>query len=111
MAVKSVTVLGASSTVHEAPPFVVPMMLGEFGPEANLLAARQFEGLEHETAVRRPTPAGRGSVDQLEPPLVVPITSGLPKMPNPTAVHTELVAQEIPFSPLTSGGMVCAVQA
>jgi hypothetical protein len=34
-----VTVLGASSTVHEAPPFVVPMMLGEFGPEANLLVA------------------------------------------------------------------------
>ena len=30
MAVKSFTVEGASSTVHEAPPFVVPMMLGEF---------------------------------------------------------------------------------
>jgi hypothetical protein len=39
MAVKLVTVLGASSTVHEEPPFVVPMMLGEFGPEAKLLTA------------------------------------------------------------------------
>jgi hypothetical protein len=39
MAVKLVTVLGASSTVHKEPPFVVPMMLGEFGPEAKLLTA------------------------------------------------------------------------
>ena len=34
-----VTVLGASSTAHEAPPFAVPMMLGESRPEAKLLAA------------------------------------------------------------------------
>jgi hypothetical protein len=39
MAVKSLTVEGASSTVHEAPPFVVPMMLGEFGPGAKSLTA------------------------------------------------------------------------
>jgi hypothetical protein len=39
MPVKLVTVLGASSTVHEEPPFVVPMMLGEFGPEAKSLTA------------------------------------------------------------------------
>jgi hypothetical protein len=39
MAVKSVTVEGASSTVHESPPFVVPTMLGEFGPDAKSLTA------------------------------------------------------------------------
>jgi hypothetical protein len=39
IAVKLVTVEGASSTVHEVPPFVVPMMLGEFGPEAESLTA------------------------------------------------------------------------
>jgi hypothetical protein len=38
MAVKLLTVLGVSSTVH-APPFVVPMMLGEFLPEAKSLTA------------------------------------------------------------------------
>jgi hypothetical protein len=52
MPLKLVTVFGASSTVHEAPPFVVPMMLGEFGPEAKSLTAWQFAVLEHETAVR-----------------------------------------------------------
>ncbi|HUE06078.1 MAG TPA: hypothetical protein VMP41_01545 [Acidimicrobiales bacterium] len=101
MAVKSLTVVGASSTVHEAPPFVVPMMLGEFGPEADLLTAWHAEMLEHEMAVRRPTPVGIGSVSQLDPPLTVPINSGLPKMPNPTALQTVVVAQAIPFSPLT----------
>jgi hypothetical protein len=39
MAEKFVTVEGASSTIHELPPFVVPMMLGEFGPEAKSLTA------------------------------------------------------------------------
>jgi len=39
MPLKLVTVLGASSTFQEAPPFVVPMMLGEFGPEAKSPAA------------------------------------------------------------------------
>src|SRR5580704_2708758 len=39
MLVKLVTVLGASSTVHLEPPFVVPIMLGEFGPEAKSLTA------------------------------------------------------------------------
>jgi hypothetical protein len=39
MAVKSLTVEGAYSTVHEAPPFVVPMMLGEVGPDAESLTA------------------------------------------------------------------------
>jgi hypothetical protein len=39
MPVKLLTVMGASSTVHEAPPFVVPMMLGEPGPEATPLTA------------------------------------------------------------------------
>jgi hypothetical protein len=39
IAVKLVTVLGASSTVHKEPPFVVPIMLGEFGPEAKSLTA------------------------------------------------------------------------
>jgi hypothetical protein len=48
-----------------------------------------------------PTPAGIDSIDQLEPPFIVPISSGLPKMPKPTAVQTEMEAQEIPFKPLT----------
>jgi hypothetical protein len=39
MPVKLVTVEGASSIVQVAPPFVVPMMLGEFGPEAKSLTA------------------------------------------------------------------------
>jgi hypothetical protein len=39
MALKLVTVLGASSTVQEAPPFELPMMLGEFGPAAKSLTA------------------------------------------------------------------------
>jgi hypothetical protein len=100
MAVKSVTVDGAYSTVQEAPPFVVPRMLGEFGPEAKSLTARQSEGLGHATAVRMPIPTGIDSVDQLEPPLMVPIISGLPNMPNPAAVQTEIVGQEMPFRPL-----------
>ena len=43
--------------------------------------------------------------------MVVPINSGLPKMPNPPAVHVEVVEQEIPFKPLTADGMLCVVQA
>jgi hypothetical protein len=58
-------------------------------------------GLEHDTALRMPTPGGIGSMDQLDPPLVVPISSGRPKIPNPTAVQKAVVAQEIPFIPLT----------
>jgi hypothetical protein len=104
IAVKSLTVVGASSIVHEAPPFVVPMMLGEFGPEAELLTDWHAEMLEHETAVRRPTPVGIGSIAQLDPPFTVPINSGLPKMPNPTAVQLEVEAQDMPLSPFTWGG-------
>jgi hypothetical protein len=39
MAVKLFTVEGASSMAHLVPPFVVPMMLGEFGPGAKSLTA------------------------------------------------------------------------
>jgi hypothetical protein len=39
IALKLVTVDGAYSTVHEAPPFIVPRMLGEFGPGSKSLVA------------------------------------------------------------------------
>src|SRR5277367_24979 len=67
--------------------------------------------LLHETAVSTPTPDGTVSVAQVAPALTVPMITGLPKMPNPTAVQSELVGQEIALRPLTSGGIDCAVHA
>src|ERR1700722_17233247 len=37
--------------------------------------------------------------------------TGLPKMPNPTAVQSDAVTHEMPFRPATLGGSVCALQA
>ena len=48
---------------------------------------------------------------QLTPASTVPMMTGLPKMPNPTAVQSEVVAHEIALRPLTSAGNDCAVQA
>jgi hypothetical protein len=59
--------------------------------------------------VRVPTPGGIGSVDHVDPPSVVLISSGLPKMPNPTAVQSEVVAQDMPVSPLTWDGVFCVL--
>ena len=64
-----------------------------------------MDALTHETAVKTPTPAGTVSDVQVSPPSVVPMADGLPKMPNPTAVQSEVVAHEIPFRPLTSVGI------
>lgn len=52
-------------------------------------------------------PVGTGSVVQFAPPLVVAITTGLPNMPNPTAMQSVVVAHETLFRPLTCGGMLC----
>jgi len=70
-----------------------------------------MDALTHEAPVNTPTPAGIVSAVQVRPPSVVAITTGLPKMPNPTAVQSELVAHEIPFSPLTWVGMPSGVHA
>ncbi len=64
-----------------------------------------------ETAVRIPTPVGTGSAVQEAPALTVPMMTGLPKMPNPTAVQSDVVAHETPLSPSTSGGMACWLHA
>ncbi len=37
--------------------------------------------------------------------------TGLPKMPNPTAVQSDVEMHEMPFRPATPGGMVCGLQA
>jgi len=112
MAVKSVTVDGIGSDVHIVPPSVVAMTLGESSPELKSLTARQVEALMHETAVSAPMPDGRAvSAAHVTPALVVPLLTGLPNMLNPTAVQSEVVGHEIPFSPLTSEGIVAALQA
>ena len=67
--------------------------------------------LVQETAVRIPTPVGTGSAVQEAPALTVPMMTGLPKMPNPTAVQSDVVAHETPLSPSTSGGMACWLHA
>jgi len=70
-----------------------------------------MDALTHETAVKMPTPAGTVSAVHVPPPFAVPIATGPPKMPNPTAVQSELVAHEIPFSPLTWVGMTSGFHA
>ena len=55
--------------------------------------------------MRVPVPGGTVSGAQDVPPSLVPIRTGLPKIPNPTAVQTEVDAQEIPLRPLTSAGI------
>ena len=67
--------------------------------------------LTHETAVKVPVPGGRFSDVQVVPPSVVPMTTGLPKMPNPTAVQSVVVGQEIPLRPLTWEGIDSLVHA
>ena len=58
-----------------------------------------------------PTPAGTDSDVQVAPAFTVPMMTGLPKRPNPTAVQSEVVAHEMALRPLTSEGIACAVQA
>jgi hypothetical protein len=65
----------------------------------------------HETLVKTPTEAGAVSEDQVVPALTVPMMTGLPKMPKPTAVQSDVVTQEMPFSPATPEGIVCGFQA
>ena len=85
------------------------MMLGDDVPKS--LTAVQMPPLTHETAVRMPTPEGTGSAFQVVPASAVPMITGLPKIPNPTAVQSEVDAHEIPLRPLTSAGTDCAAQA
>ena len=98
---KLLTVPGNVSDDHTDPPSVVTMIAGESVGELKSLTASQTDALTHETPVKTPTPAGIVSAVQVPPPSVVPTATGSPKMPNPTAVQSELVAHEIPFSPLT----------
>jgi hypothetical protein len=65
----------------------------------------------HETLVKTPTEAGTVSEDQVVPALMVPMMTGLPKMPKPTAVQSDVVTHEMPFSPATWEGIVCGLQA
>ena len=85
------------------------MMLGEEVPKS--LTAWHTVVLAHETAVRMPTPEGTGSEVQVAPALTVPMMTGLPKMPNPTAMQSESLAHEMALRPATSEGIDCAVQA
>ena len=79
------------------------MMLGEELPKS--LTARHVVALTHETAVRMPTPAGTDSEVHVAPASTVPMTTGLPKMPNPTAVQSDFVAHEMPLRPSTLEGI------
>jgi len=62
-------------------------------------------------AVRVPVPDGATSCVQVDPPSVVPMTAGLPKIPNPTAVQSTVVGHEIPSSPFTEAGTDSALHA
>ena len=94
--VKLLTVAGNASDDHTVPPSVETIMLGEAEPKS--LTAWQIEVLAQETAVKTPTPDGTVPGVQVRPPSVVLMATGLPKMPNPTAVHSLIVAHEIPFN-------------
>lgn len=62
--------------------------------------------------MRSPTPAGTAvSAVQVVPESVVPMMTGLPKMPNPTAVQSDVVGHEIPLRPLTTEGIGSLFQA
>jgi hypothetical protein len=58
-----------------------------------------------------PTPEGTGSEAQVAPASVVPMMTGLPKMPNPTAVQSDVLEHEMALRPATSEGMGCALHA
>ena len=58
-----------------------------------------------------PTPEGTGSEVQVAPASVVPMMTGLPKMPKPTAMQSDVLAHEMAVRPATSEGRVCAVHA
>ena len=58
-----------------------------------------------------PTPEGTGSEVQVAPALIVPMMTGLPKMPNPTAVQFDVVTHEMPLRPATLAGIVCGLHA
>jgi hypothetical protein len=111
MAVKLVTVDGMCSADQMDPPSVVMMMLGESSPELKSLTAWQIEVSTHETAVSSPIPGGAVRAAQVVPPSVVPMMTGLPNMPNPTAVQSEVDGHEMPFRPLTSDGIGSAFHA
>ena len=75
------------------------------------LTAWQIAGVAHETAVSAPTEEGTVSEDQVVPALTVPMMTGLPKMPKPTAVQSDDETQEMPFRPATPEGSDCGLQA
>jgi hypothetical protein len=87
---------------------MVPMMLGP----ALLLAltARHVDGPAQAIPSNVPTLGGTVSFLHVLPPSVVPMMTGLPKMPNPTAVHDEVLTHAMPVSPSTSAGTFCTFQ-
>ena len=58
-----------------------------------------------------PTPEGTCSALQVTPALTVPMMTGLPKMPNPTAVQSDVDAHETALRPATVEGMDCGLHA
>jgi hypothetical protein len=99
---------GMTSGDHEDPPFVVPMMLGDW--EVDELIAWHMVVLGQATPTSVPVPDGAGSTVQLAPPFVVPMMAPAPKSPYPTAVQFETLGHEIPFSPSTPSGTGSDVQ-
>jgi hypothetical protein len=85
------------------------MMLG--AKFSTSLTAWQMTGVAHETAVSAPTEGGTVSEDHVVPALTVPMMTGLPNMPKPTAVQSDDETQEMPFRPATPEGSDCELQA
>ena len=107
---KLLTVAGNVSDDHAVPPSVETMMLGEAEPKS--LTAWQIEVLDTRDS-GQDADSGWNSLRavQVRPPSVVLMATGLPKMPNPTAVQSLVVAHEIPFKPLTWVGMSAGLHA
>jgi hypothetical protein len=55
--------------------------------------------------VTMPTPDGTGSDVHVPPASAVAMMTGVPKMPNPAAMQSDVVVHEIALRPATSDGM------
>ncbi len=65
----------------------------------------QVDAVGQETPVRMPVSGGTLSVVHDTPPFEVPMMTGLPKMPKPTAVQSAVLEQEMELRPLTAPGI------
>jgi hypothetical protein len=98
---------GSASVLHVTPPLLVRMMLGAPEVESKALTAWQLRVVEHETPTSLPTFGGTVCTVQLLPPSFVPMTVGVEKLENPTAIQLTTDPQEILSNPLTLAGMSC----